>query len=170
MRHELQQKAIDILARSRDMAIATVRPDGSPQTTVVSFVHDGLLVYFGCAAESQKAENISRDPRVSITVTEPYESWMEIRGLSMAATAEEVTVPGELAEVARLMWQRFPQLSQIQPVGMASVKLFRARPTIVSILDYSLGFGHTDLVAVQADDIAETLGSMRHHWFVPAPA
>ena len=60
MKHELRRKATDILARSMDMTVATVRSDGSPQATVVSFVHDGLLLYFGCGAGSQKAANISR--------------------------------------------------------------------------------------------------------------
>jgi hypothetical protein len=33
-----------------------------------------------------------------------------------------------------------------------------------------LGFGHTDLVKIEADDIAETLDSMRHHWLAGTPA
>lgn len=167
MKHELQRKAVDILSRCKDMTIATVRPDGFPQATVVSFVHDGLLLYFGCGAASQKAQNISRDPRVSVAVTEPGEDWMKIRGLSMAATAEQVTVAAELEEIGRLFWRRFPQLSGIQPPEGAALRLFRVRPKIISILDYSLGFGHADLVTVEADDIAETLESMRHHWLIP---
>ena len=170
MKHALQQKTIGILSRCMDMTIATIRPDGSPQATVVSFVHDGLLLYFGCGASSQKAANISRDSRVSITMTEPYGDWIAIKGLSMAATATEVTVPAELAGIGRLMLQRFPQISAVQPTELAQVKLFCVRPLIASILDYSLGFGHADLVTVEAGDIARTLGSMCHHWLVPADA
>ncbi|UDL90732.1 pyridoxamine 5'-phosphate oxidase family protein [Mesorhizobium sp. PAMC28654] len=170
MKHELQKKMINILARCMDMTIATTRSDGSPQATVVSFVHDGLLLYFGCGAGSQKAVNISRDPRVSVAMTAPYENWLEIKGLSMAATATEVVVPSELTEVGRLMVQRFPQIPAIQPGEATPVKLFKVRPTIISVLDYTLGFGHTDLVKVEAGDIAETLDSMRHHWLVGASA
>jgi hypothetical protein len=166
MKQELQRKMISILARCMDMTIATTRSDGSAQATVVSFVHDGLLLYFGCGAGSQKAVNISRDPRVSVAMTAPYENWLEIKGLSMAATATEVVVPSELTEIGRLMVQRFPQISAIQSSEAAPVKLFRVRPTIISVLDYSLGFGHTDLVKIEAGDIAETLDSMRHHWLV----
>ncbi|WP_208866489.1 hypothetical protein [Mesorhizobium sanjuanii] len=88
----------------------------------------------------------------------------------MAATAAEVVLPSELTEIGRLMVQRFPQISAIQPSEAAPVKLFRARPTIISVLDYSLGFGHTDLVKIGADDIAETLDRMRHHWLVGTSA
>ncbi|CAN5426066.1 pyridoxamine 5'-phosphate oxidase family protein [soil metagenome] len=169
MKQTLQQKIVGIMSRCADMTVATLRPDGAPQATAVSSVHDGLLLYFGCSDASQKAANIARDPRISIAMTEPYDDWLMIRGLSMAATATEVSVPGELAEVARLMLYRFPQISTIDAMHGA-VNVFRVRPRIVSVLDYSLGFGHTDLVAVESDDISESLGSMRHHWLIPAEA
>ncbi|WP_208636382.1 pyridoxamine 5'-phosphate oxidase family protein [Mesorhizobium helmanticense] len=140
MKHKLQQKMVDILARCMDMTIATTRSDGSPQATVVSFVHDGLLLYFGCGAGSQKAMNIARDPRVSVAMTAPYEDWLEIKGLSMAATATEVVLPSELTEIGRLMVQRFPQISAIQPSEAAPVKLFRVRPNDHLCTRLFLGF------------------------------
>ena len=170
MKHQLQQKMVGILSLCMDMTIATIGPDGSPQATVVSFGHDGLLLYFGCGAGSQKAANISRDPRVSIAMTEPYEDWIAIKGLSMAAIATEVSAPAELAQIGRLMRHRFPQISTIQLAEPQQVKLFCVRPLIASVLDYSLGFGHADLVTVEAGDIARTLRSMRHHWLVPSVA
>lgn len=82
--------------------------------------------------------------------------------MSLAAIATETVLPSELTEIGRMMVRRFPQISAIQPSEAAPVKLFRVRPTIISVLDYSLGFGHTDLVKIEADDLAETLDSMRH--------
>src|ERR1700731_3853356 len=39
-----------ITAKMRnDMTIATVREDGYPQATAVSYVNDGLAVYFSCS-------------------------------------------------------------------------------------------------------------------------
>lgn len=160
----LHSKIIDILSRCADMTIATVRPDGAPQATVVSFVHDGLLIYFGCGADSQKAENIEHERRVSITMTTPYKNWLEIQGLSIAGDASEVTTVGEKATVGKLMLSRFPQLSTMQPPEAGALKLFRVRPTLISVLDYTQGFGHTDLVAICADDISESRGSLRHQW------
>ena len=168
MKHVLQDKIVDIISRCRDMTIATVRPDGAPQATIVSFVHDGLMIYFACGAQSQKAANIAAEPRVSIAMSPAYDSWWSIEGLSMAAVAEEVSVAGEIANVSRMMNERFPQIKDIEMPETAAVKMFQVRPTIVSVLDYSKGFGHTDLVSVAADDIAESLQSMRHHWLVPA--
>jgi general stress protein 26 len=91
----LEQEIISILDDANDMTIATVREDGYPQATTVSYVNDGLAIYFGCAAESQKAKNIARSAKVSLTVNLPYASWNEIRGLSIGGKAEAVTDPGD---------------------------------------------------------------------------
>jgi general stress protein 26 len=81
------------------MTIATIREDGYPQATIVSYVNDGLTIYFGCAARSQKATNIARCDKVSLTVNLPYASWDEIRGLSIGGKAERVADPRELDRV-----------------------------------------------------------------------
>lgn len=70
----LTPEVISILDQANDMTIATVREDGYPQATTVSYVNDGLTIYFGCAAESQKAKNIARSEKVSLTVNLPYAS------------------------------------------------------------------------------------------------
>ena len=120
MQHEVQERVLAILSQCHDMAIGTVRPDGAPQVTVVSFVHDGMLIYFGCGANSQKARNIAREARVSVAMTAPYADWMAIKGLSLAAEAEEVRDAGELGLVWRLMNKRFPQIAEIEAVGWRS--------------------------------------------------
>jgi hypothetical protein len=43
--------------------------DGYPQATTVSYVSDGLTIYFGCGEASQKARNLARNTKVSLTVT-----------------------------------------------------------------------------------------------------
>ena len=172
MQHALQEKIVDILSRCRDLTVATVRPDGAPQATVVSFVHDGLVVYFACGRQSQKAANIAQEPRVSLAMTVPFDDWMKIAGLSMAAHATMVTDPSEQALVWRLMLERFPQIAEMDDaqMPMSEVATFKLRPTIVSVLDYAKGFGHSDLVEIGADDIARARQSMRHRWLTTTSA
>jgi len=50
-----RQEIASVLAGANDMTIATVRKDGYPQATTVSYVSDNLTIYFGCAAEPQKS-------------------------------------------------------------------------------------------------------------------
>ena len=150
MNPALKNEITSILDGANDITIATVREDSYPQTTTVSYVNDGLTVYFGCAAESQKAENIARSDKVSLTVSLPYASWDEIRDLSIGGKAAPVAERQERDRVGALMFQKFPQIVQYAPTDMEGLMLFRFGPEVVSVLDYRKGFGHTDLVNVVA--------------------
>jgi nitroimidazol reductase NimA-like FMN-containing flavoprotein (pyridoxamine 5'-phosphate oxidase superfamily) len=59
----LTKEITSILDDANDRTIATVRHDGYPQATTVSYVNDSLVIYFGCAAQSQKAKNMPATPR-----------------------------------------------------------------------------------------------------------
>lgn len=162
---------LNILDQGRDLTIATNRADGWPQATTVSFVHDGLLIYFGVGAEGQKARNIGRDKRVSIVVDVPCSDWQKIKGLSMAAEAEFVSDPKEVLHIGELMVERFGDQvteefervsaalrksdggKQSSPFESMGMRFVRIRPKIVSMLDYTKGFGHTDLVEIAASDL-----------------
>ena len=168
MKEHLRSKILEILQACPDLAIATLREDGFPQNTTVSFVHDGMTMYCGVGAGSQKAINMRRDPRISITMTAPYETWDAITGLSIAARAEEVTSPDTMNKIGLLMLNRFPQIANMDPPAeMGDACFFQFTPFIISVLDYSKGFGHADLVTVEADDLTETLASHRHDWLIP---
>ena len=126
MKYQLQQKIQDILDQCVDMTVATLRPDSAaPQATVVSFVYDGLIIYFVCGASSQKVVNIAHDPRVAVTVTPPYGDWNEIEGLSFFGTAEVVTDAKELFKIGGLVQRRFPQIDQFGPVAADEIKFIR---------------------------------------------
>ena len=56
----MEQHALQILNENRTMSIATVRPDGWPQTTI-DYANDGWRLYFLIYRTSQKFENISHD-------------------------------------------------------------------------------------------------------------
>jgi general stress protein 26 len=149
MDRKLRATILDILTRADDLTIATLRQDGYPQATTVSYASDGLVIYFGCEESSQKAKNITRNNKVSLTVNLPYASWDEIKGLSMAATAERVTDSKEIAKLDKLMRAKFPQVANYAPPeGATGMALFRVTPKVISVLDYAKGFGHTDLVTV----------------------
>jgi nitroimidazol reductase NimA-like FMN-containing flavoprotein (pyridoxamine 5'-phosphate oxidase superfamily) len=77
------------------MTLATLRPDGWPQATTVGYANDGLRLYFLCSPDSQKAENLALDDRVSLTIDQDTPQVMDITGLSMAAHAHAVVAPAE---------------------------------------------------------------------------
>ena len=144
----LRDEILSILRAAGEMTIATIRPDGYPQATTVNYVSDGLVIYFGCAAASQKVRNIAYNEKVSLTITLPYCDWEEVRGLSMSGRAAPVTDPKEINRVSELLLREFPQILQYALSGKKGVFLVRITPEVISVLDYRKGFGHADLVRV----------------------
>ena len=62
--------------------VATLGPDGTPQTSVVWIDYDGRNVLFNTTRLRAKGRNLARDPRVSVTVFDlgnPYR-YVEIEG------------------------------------------------------------------------------------------
>jgi len=148
MNEEIRNKIVTLLDKHRVMTIATLRPDGWPQATTVGYVNEGLSLYFLCGLESQKAANLARDDRVSLTIDHDAPQVMEITGLSMAAHAQAVADRAEAEKVLRMLPLKYPeQVSLPGPMPTPDqVRIFRVMPTVISVLDYSKGFGHTDLV------------------------
>jgi len=148
MDEEIRNKILSLLDQHRIMTIATLRPDGWPQATTVGYANEGLTLYFLCGLDSQKAANLARDDRVSLTIDHDTPDLMAITGLSMAAHAQAVVDPAEADKVLRMLPLKYPEQIAV-PVPMPTpedVRIFRVTPTVISVLDYSKGFGHTELV------------------------
>jgi PPOX class probable F420-dependent enzyme len=145
----LDRKIRELLAQHRIMTIATLRPDGWPQATTVGYAHDGTTLYFLCGPDSQKAKNLARDDRVSLTIDHDADQVMEITGLSMAARAARVTDPMEARKALDLLIARYPAQPSLKlPLpSPGDLAIFRVTPVVISVLDYTKGFAHTDLVA-----------------------
>ncbi|MCF3103102.1 PPOX class F420-dependent oxidoreductase [Streptomyces roseoverticillatus] len=79
--------------------VATLNRDGGPQTSVVWIARDGDTVLFSTTAGRQKARNLTRDPRVSLTVYDtenPYHS-VDIRGTVELIEDREKSLPRKLS-------------------------------------------------------------------------
>jgi nitroimidazol reductase NimA-like FMN-containing flavoprotein (pyridoxamine 5'-phosphate oxidase superfamily) len=151
MDEAIKQQILSLLNQHRIMTLATLRPDGWPQATTVGYASDGLVLYFLCGLESQKTANLALDDRVSLTIDHDTQQVMEIKGLSMAGHATAVTSPAELEKAGRLLLAKYPPQIGAPPMPTdADVRFFRVTPTVISVLDYSKGFGHTDLVTCDA--------------------
>jgi len=146
MDKKLREQIISIIDDVNDMTIATVREDGFPQATTVSYINDGLTIYFMTPADAQKAQNIARNNKVSMTINRDYQNWDNIEGLSMGALAVPVSDPKEKEKIGKLLVEKFPQVTQYEPTEDIELAYFRIEPKVISILDYGKGFGHTELV------------------------
>ena len=80
--------------------VATINPDGGPQTSVVWILRDDETVLFSATTARRKARNLARDPRISMTVFDtanPYQS-VEIRGTAELEEDTEKWLPRTLSQ------------------------------------------------------------------------
>jgi general stress protein 26 len=160
MNPALRDEILAIMDGANDMTLATIRADGYPQATTVSYAHDGLTLYFGCAGDSQKARNLAHEDRVSLTINLRYANWGEIRGLSMGGRATRISDPREMERVGQLLVRKFPEgIAEYASDGFEGIALFRVTPEVISVLDYRKGFGHTDLISDPgaSDDVLDVV-------------
>ena len=78
---------LDDVARSlidgKNLAtVATINPDGQPQSTVVFVMRDGNSVVFSTVRGRRKTRNMQREPRISLLVldTTTMTGYVEMRG------------------------------------------------------------------------------------------
>lgn len=144
-----QQRILEIMHGARDMTLATIRPDGYPQATTVSYVHDGLAIYAVIGLGSQKADNIQHNNKVSGTINLPYDRWSEIRGLSFSGTADFVRGQDRMEEIGQKILQKFPEAREFAAQGSnmpwEGLLFLHIDLEVISLLDYGVGFGHTEL-------------------------
>lgn len=80
--------------------VATLNPDGSPQTSVVWIgVRDDAVV-FSTRGELRKTRNLQRDPRIGLTVFDlanPYRT-VNISGVAELIEDPDRTLPRELSQ------------------------------------------------------------------------
>ena len=81
---------LDLLHAPSLYFITTLMKDGSPQTTQTWVDTDGEHVVINTVEGYQKVRNLSRDPRVSVVVSDPKRAtrYAEIRGEVVGMTTE----------------------------------------------------------------------------------
>lgn len=144
----MEQPALQILNDNRIMSIATMRPDGWPQSTIVGYANEGWRLYFLIYRTSQKFENISHDNRVSISVGHEPRTLSQIKAVYAGCHAHEVTDLAERSHAWKLLAERHPNLTDLAPPGTAEVATMSAECKYVSVLDYSKGLGHTEALTL----------------------
>src|SRR6478609_3572911 len=82
MTSQLPESHRDLLERPLFAHLATLRPDGSPQSSVMWFAWDGERARFSHTSNRQKYRNLLADGRVSFHVQDPDNPYrtLEVRG------------------------------------------------------------------------------------------
>jgi general stress protein 26 len=144
-----QNLAFEILDSAKNVTLATIRPDGYPQATIVNFVHDGFIIYIGVGMYSQKVKNIQHCNKVSLAVNADFTDWQHVHGLSLGGTAELVTDAAEAAKIEAEMDKKFPDMREwAHSDARHTIVFLKITPQVVSLLNYEKGVGHAELESV----------------------
>jgi PPOX class probable F420-dependent enzyme len=113
----------DLLERPLFCHLATVRPDGAPQSSVMWFVWDGERVRITHTKTRQKFRNLQHEPRVALSIADPDNSY---RALEVRAVVESVEDDPE-GKFYRSLQERY---SNVYPINDADVRVVvTLRPT-----------------------------------------
>jgi PPOX class probable F420-dependent enzyme len=106
----------DLLDRPLFAHLATVRPDGSPQSSVMWFAWDGTRARFSHTRTRQKCRNLVHEPRCSFHLQDPDNPY---RTLKVRGRAESI-VPDLGAAFYRSLQERY---GFVVPVFDADVRV-----------------------------------------------
>ena len=148
MAPDLRGAIVSYLDAHRHCALATVTPEGNAHVSTVSYVNQGLEIYFMTDPGSRKAKNIESCPNIAMAVTEDYLDWDDIRGIHLSGTVEWIKDDAELQKAQRTFADKFPQVHQYLQatygVTMDIIPFLKVTPKEIDYLDYSKGFNHWD--------------------------
>jgi PPOX class probable F420-dependent enzyme len=107
----------DLLEKPTFAHLATVRPDGSPQSSVMWFDWDGEKIRMTHTKTRQKFKNLADDPRVALSIADPEDQYrfLEVRGV-----VETVEDDDEQASFYKSLQQRY---GMDYPVRDAAVRV-----------------------------------------------
>jgi nitroimidazol reductase NimA-like FMN-containing flavoprotein (pyridoxamine 5'-phosphate oxidase superfamily) len=103
--------AEEVVDRCRYAVLATVNDDGSPYCVPLSIVRDGERIYFHCAREGRKIDNLKGRNRVCLAcvgnVEEPPDHFTVVYESAIVfGAAEEVLEDEEKVRALRLLCER----------------------------------------------------------------
>jgi PPOX class probable F420-dependent enzyme len=114
----------DLLDQPTFAHLATVRPDGSPQSSVMWFAWDGERIRMTHTKTRQKFRNLADEPRVAMSITDPADGYrfLEVRGV-----VESIEDDDAEASFYRSLQQRY---GLSYPIRDADVRVIMTiRPT-----------------------------------------
>jgi len=89
----LPESHADLLDAPNFAHLATVRPDGSPQSSVMWFAWDGSRLKLTHTKTRQKFANLEKEPRVALSIADPSDQYrfLEVRGSVESVEDDDAT-------------------------------------------------------------------------------
>jgi uncharacterized protein YhbP (UPF0306 family) len=131
---DVPPEVLQFLEEHRTLTLATASPSAMPRASTFLYVSEGPLIYFWSRANTTTARQIGQNPVVAFTIDDYPGDLQEARGIQGIGECTVLLQGEQIARVADLFGQRFPELS---PGSTMSISFFRITPTELQYIDNS---------------------------------
>jgi uncharacterized protein YhbP (UPF0306 family) len=135
---ELPAPVLEYLGEHNTLTLATASSSGLPRATTFLYVNDGPSLYFWSRSNTMTSRHIQQNPLVSFTIDDYSGDLGQTRGVQGAGECSVLLSGEQIAKVADLFGQKFPDLS---PGATMSLSFFRITPTEIQFIDNQRGGG-----------------------------
>lgn len=124
---EDRQRIMKYIAERHVMVLCT-SGDGGPWSTPLFYAAHGARLYFLSNPQTRHCQHLAAEPRVSGTITEAYQDWLQIQGVQLEGDVRPLTGVVERAQALALYVSRFPALKAVLgPAGKLAAAFAKAR-------------------------------------------
>ena len=129
---EIPPHVVEYLGQQSTLTLATASPAGVPHASTFLYVNDGAKLYFWTKPQTTTARHIEQNPVVSFAIDEYTSDLRQTKGVQGAGECNVILSGEEIARVADLFGQKFPDLS---PGATMSISFFRITPADLEFID-----------------------------------
>ncbi len=140
-RESLERTVLQYLRRHYSGTMSTVREDGCPQSSGITYVNQGLTLYFGMDPESDKKRNVDRNPNVGFAIFKDYKRFDQTKAVQLSGRCEPVTDAEEVGRAGVLFLEKFPGVMEYAGMSewtnaVGPIPMYRIVPRLIAYLDY----------------------------------
>ena len=129
---EVPSHVLEYLAEQSTLTLATASPAGVPHASTFLYVNDGPMLCFWTKPDTTTARHIEQNSLVSFAIDEYSKDLRQTKGVQGRAEARVILSGEEIARVAALFGDKFPDLS---PGATMSISFFKIVPTDIDFID-----------------------------------
>jgi uncharacterized protein YhbP (UPF0306 family) len=137
---DVPPQVLEYLQQHKTLTLATASPAAIPRASTFLYVSDGPTLYFWSRATTITARQLAQNPVVAFTVDDYTEDLSQTRGVQGMGECSVLLSGEQIARVADLFGQKFPELS---PGSTMSISFFRITPTELQFID-NMASGHAE--------------------------
>jgi uncharacterized protein YhbP (UPF0306 family) len=129
---DLPPQVVDFLSEQNTLTLATASPRAVPHASTFLYVNDGPALYFWSKPNTTTARQVDQNPVVSFAIDSYADDLRQTKGVQGTGECNVILNGEEIARVADLFGQKFPDLS---PGVTMSISFFRVTPTDLEFID-----------------------------------